>query len=124
MEPKNIIQVSDRAELRQWYITNHDICKEMWVRVNRARKPVDETVGYVDSVMEALCFGWIDSTLKKVDDGLPLQRFSPRRSISHWTELNRQRCRQLIAEGLMTEYGLKEYNKSKINLAKTMVFES
>lgn len=113
MDPKNIIKVSTRAELRQWFEDNHCSCKEMWVRVNRGKTPAEGTVGYVDSVMEALCFGWIDSTVKKVDDGFPLQRFSPRRKGSHWTELNRQRCRQLITEGLMTEAGLIEYNKSR-----------
>ena len=111
-DPKNVIQVSTRAELRRWFEENHDCCREMWVRVCRRSKPVDGVVNYVDSVMEALCFGWIDSTHKKVDDSFPLQRFTPRRKGSHWTELNRERCRQLIAEGLMTEFGLKEYNKS------------
>lgn len=112
MEPKNIIQVSSRTELRQWYFANHNSCNEMWVRVNRGNTPAEGTVGYVDSVLEALCFGWIDSTVKKIDDGFPLQRFSPRRKGSHWTELNRERCRQLIAQGLMTEAGLEEYETS------------
>lgn len=112
MEPKNVIQVSTREELRHWFEENYASCTEMWVRVNRGRKPADGVVGYVDSVMEALCFGWIDSTIKRIDDGFPLQRFSPRRKGSHWTELNRERCRQLIADGLMTEAGLTEYNKS------------
>ena len=112
MKPKNVIQVSARAELRRWFEENHASCTEMWVRVKRGNRPVQGVIGYVDAVMEALCFGWIDSTLKKVDEGCPFQRFSPRRKGSHWTELNRERCRQLIAEGLMTEFGLKEYNKS------------
>lgn len=112
MTPSNIIKVSTRDELRIWYAENHGTCREMWVRVNRGCSPVEGVVSYVDAVMEALCFGWIDSTLKKVDEGCPLQRFSPRRKGSHWTELNRQRFRQLIAEGRMTEFGLKEYNKS------------
>lgn len=112
MEPRNVIQVSTRAELRRWFEENHASCTEMWVRVKRGNRPVEGIVSYVDAVMEALCFGWIDSTLKKVDEGCPLQRFSPRRKGSHWTELNRERCRQLIAQGLMTDAGLKEYEKS------------
>ena len=112
MEPKNIIQVSTRAELRQWFEQNHASCTEMWLRVKRGNRLEDGVVSYVDAVMEALCFGWIDSTLKKVDEGCPLQRFSPRRKKSHWTDLNRQRCRQLIADGLMTPAGLTEYEKS------------
>lgn len=112
MDIKNILQVSTRAELRRWFEENHDSCTEMWVRVNRGRQPAEGVVGYVDAVMEGLCFGWIDSTLKKIDDGFPFQRFSPRRKGSHWTELNRQRCRQLISDGLMTDSGMSEYEKS------------
>ena len=112
MEPKNIIEASLPEELHSWFETNHSTCREMWVRTNRGNRQVDGTIRYVDSVMEALCFGWIDSTIKKVDDGFPLQRFTPRRKGSHWTELNRERCRQLIAEGRMTESGLIEYEKS------------
>ena len=53
---------------------------------------------------EALCFGWVDSTQKLID-GRPLQRFSPRRKNSPWTELNKARVRRLEALGLMTDAG-------------------
>ena len=56
-------------------------------------------------VEEALCFGWIDSTLKRLPDGRLAQRLSPRRPRSHWTELNMERCRSLEERGLMTEAG-------------------
>ena len=56
-------------------------------------------------VEEALCFGWIDSTLKRLPDGNLAQRLSPRRKVSHWTDLNRQRCADLERRGLMTEAG-------------------
>lgn len=59
---------------------------------------------YLDAVEEALCFGWIDSTLKNVD-GVALQRFGPRAKSSRWTELNKARCRRLEKLGLMTERG-------------------
>lgn len=61
---------------------------------------------YLDAVEEALCFGWIDSTLKSVD-GLPLQRFGPRTKLGRWTELNKERCRRLERLGLMTDSGRK-----------------
>ena len=54
---------------------------------------------------EALCFGWIDSTLKRLPDGRLAQRLSPRRKKSHWTELNKQRCQELESRGLMTPAG-------------------
>lgn len=56
-------------------------------------------------VEEALCFGWIDSTVKKLSDGRLAQRLSPRKKGSHWTELNKERCRQLEERGLMTDSG-------------------
>lgn len=67
--------------------------------------PKPDTLPYLDIVEEALCYGWIDSTLKKLPDGRLAQRLSPRRTSSHWTELNRQRCRDLERRGLMTEAG-------------------
>ena len=63
------------------------------------------TLPYIDIVEEALCFGWIDSTLKKLPDGRLAQRLSPRRKGSHWTELNKERCRDLESRGLMTDSG-------------------
>jgi uncharacterized protein YdeI (YjbR/CyaY-like superfamily) len=62
---------------------------------------------YLEIVEEALCFGWIDSTLKKLPDGRLVQRLSPRRKGSHWTELNKERCRELESRGLMTDAGRK-----------------
>jgi uncharacterized protein YdeI (YjbR/CyaY-like superfamily) len=56
-------------------------------------------------VEEALCFGWIDGIAKKLDEERLAQRFTPRRPKSHWTELNKERARRLIAAGLMTEAG-------------------
>ena len=60
----------------------------------------------MEAVEEALCFGWIDSTVKRLPDGRCAQRFSPRRKNSHWTDLNLQRCRNMAERGLMTEAGL------------------
>ena len=66
-----------------------------------------DTLPYLEIVEEALCFGWIDSTLKKLPDGRLVQRLSPRRKGSHWTELNKERCRNLESRGLMTDAGRK-----------------
>jgi uncharacterized protein YdeI (YjbR/CyaY-like superfamily) len=64
-----------------------------------------DTLPYLDIVEEALCFGWIDSTLKRLPDGRLAQRLSPRRKGSNWTELNRARCKELEERGLMTDAG-------------------
>ena len=60
---------------------------------------------YLDAVEEALCFGWIDSTTKKLPNGITVQRFSPRRRNSAWSELNKARVRRLERLGYMTEAG-------------------
>ncbi|HRF97451.1 MAG TPA: hypothetical protein PLZ51_19725, partial [Aggregatilineales bacterium] len=57
------------------------------------------------AVEEALCFGWIDGIAKRMDSERTVQRFTPRRAKSNWTELNKERARRLIASGLMTEAG-------------------
>ena len=62
-------------------------------------------IAYIDVVEEALCFGWIDSTLKRLPDGRLAQRLSPRRKKSHWTQLNIERCKDLESRGLMTDAG-------------------
>lgn len=78
--------------------------KECWLRLKRGRPKDDQVFYYLDAVEEALCFGWIDSTLKKVD-GQTWQRFSPRRPKSNWTALNKARIKRLEKLGLMTDQG-------------------
>jgi hypothetical protein len=62
-------------------------------------------IPYYDAVDEALCFGWIDSTAKRIDDDYYCQRFSPRRKKSYWSATNAARYRRLLKEGLVTEAG-------------------
>lgn len=99
------LYVTDRAAWRAWLEENHAREREVWLvyykkHTNRARIPYD------DAVEEALCFGWIDSTVRKVDEERFLQKFTPRKSKSNWCESNVKRARRLIAEGLMTKAGL------------------
>lgn len=98
------LTVKNRGEFRQWLERNSEKETECWIHVKRG-KPVDEnTFYYLDAVEEALCFGWIDSVCKVVD-GISLQRFSPRKKNSSWTELNKERVRRLEKLGLMTHRG-------------------
>lgn len=106
MEVNNLLDIHTREELYEWYLHNHDKEKEFWLRVNRAAKPYPGVVGYIDAVEVALCFGWIDSTQKRIDGGKPIQRFSPRRRGSNWCWQNIERCYRLISIGEMTPAGL------------------
>lgn len=105
MELTNLLNVKSRDELRKWLEENHQKEKECWVIVKRGKPNDDNTFWYLDAVEEAMCFGWIDSTCKKVDDGLTAQRLSPRRKRSAWTELNKERCRRMEKMGRMTDAG-------------------
>ena len=105
MEITVLLEFTQRQQLRDWLQENHASAKECWVVMSRAKNPVG-VLPYLDVVEEALCFGWIDSTMKRLPDGRLAQRLSPRRKKSHWTELNKERCRRLIQEGKMTDAGL------------------
>ena len=106
MEVTNLLDIHTREELYAWYLENHDKVSDFWLRINRAREPFPGVVGYVDAVEVALCFGWIDSTQKRIDDGKPIQHFTPRRKRSNWCWNNIERCRRLIDLSEMTPAGL------------------
>ena len=106
MEVTTLLDIHTREELYRWYQENHDRVREFWIRSNRAAEDCPGVVRYVDAVEVALCFGWIDSTLKRIDDGKPIQRYSPRRKGGNWCEHNLERCRRLVKLGVMTPAGL------------------
>ena len=111
MEVTNLLTFTERRQLREWFEQNHLLEKCCWVACNRSKIPKPGTLPYIEIVEEALCYGWIDSTIKKLADGRLAQRLSPRRKGSHWTELNKVRCRQLEEQGLMTDSGRAALNK-------------
>ena len=102
--PKNILNVSNREQFRLWLSENASTQQECWVELKRGKPKADGSFYYIDAVEEALCFGWIDSTLKNIN-GRTLQRFSPRKKTGVWTELNKERVRRLERLGLMTDLG-------------------
>ena len=113
MEITNLLQFAERDELRRWLEQSHSTERCCWVVMYRAKRPEWDAIAYLDVVEEALCFGWIDSTLKRLPDGRLVQRLSPRRKGSHWTELNKERCADLERRGLMTDAGRRELEKAK-----------
>ena len=105
MEIHNLLDAKSRSELREWLRQNHDKEPECWVVVKRGRPVDDDTFWYVDAVEEALCFGWIDSTTKKISEEVTAQKLCPRKPRSNWSELNKERCRRMERLGLMTDAG-------------------
>lgn len=100
-----IIQSSDRQELRNWLSENCTLEKSCCICVSM--KPSPGVICYLDAVEECLCFGWIDTTRKKLPDGRLIQRLTPRTKNSRWSELNKERVRRLEKLGLMTDEGRK-----------------
>ena len=94
-------------EMYAWLLDNSIKETELFVKISRQKpeKCID-ILSYYDAVKAALCFGWIDSTLRNIDGEL-IQRFSPRKKKSHWTETNIKRCIELDQKGLMREKGKK-----------------
>lgn len=112
MEITTLLEYSERSQLRAWLKENHSKEKECWVVMSRSKTPPPGILPYIDVVEEALCFGWIDSTLKKLPDGRLAQRLSPRRKKSHWTKLNMDRCIDLEDRGLMTPAGRRAFENA------------
>ncbi len=113
MKIVNLLHYGNRSELRQWLEENHNKEKCCWVVTYRSKCPPEcPAIPYIEVVEEALCFGWIDSTLKRLPDGRLAQRLSPRRPKSHWTQLNMDRCVDLEDRGLLTEAGRRAFEKA------------
>jgi len=99
------ISVSDRKEWRSWLIENHASEKEVWLAYYK-KHTGKATVSYMESVKEALCFGWIDGLKKRIDDQRYAHRFTPRRAGSKWSPQNTRLAKELIESGDMTKAGL------------------
>jgi uncharacterized protein YdeI (YjbR/CyaY-like superfamily) len=104
MEIGETLYVTTRKEFRAWLAGNHASKKEIWLIQYKkaAKKP---SLPYREAVEEAICFGWIDGFEKGMDAERYATRFTPRRPKSNWTGTNKERARQMIAEGKMTEAG-------------------
>jgi uncharacterized protein YdeI (YjbR/CyaY-like superfamily) len=95
----------DRETWRTWLEQNHASKREIWLVL--FKKHVEEPcISYDAAVEEALCYGWIDGKLRRIDDRKHQIRFTPRKPKSIWSESNKKRVRKMMAEGRMTEAGL------------------
>ena len=97
--PKN------RNAWRRWLERNHRREEGVWLifyKKNRSKR----RFSYEEALDEALCFGWIDSTIRRIDDDTYGQRFTPRKNGSKWSERNKQKVRMLVRDGKMTTAGM------------------
>lgn len=119
MEITQTLYVSTAEEWRQWLAENHRTAKDIWL-MYPVKASGKQRIPYGDAVDEALCFGWIDSTAKRLDAETSLQRFSPRRKNSVLSEMNKERMRRLIAAGKMTNAGLESVKHHILNYSEGM----
>lgn len=98
------VEVTSRAELRAWLQANHATSGSIWLITWKKAVP-DRYVSYDAVVEEALCFGWIDSLPRKLDEDRTMLRLSPRKSGSAWSATNKVRVETLVRAGLMTHAG-------------------
>jgi len=96
----------DRKAWRKWLEKNHASCPGIWL-VYYKKGSGKSRVPYADAVEEALCFGWIDSTMNPIDELCYMQLFTPRKPKSAWSKLNKERVDKLVATGAMTPAGIR-----------------
>ena len=106
------IHIHDRAAWRKWLEKNHTRKSGVWL-VFHKKKTGKPSLAYEDAVEEALCFGWIDSLVKRVDDGSYVQKFTPRKATGTWSASNKKRVQKMIRQDRMTAAGLLAIEEAK-----------
>lgn len=102
----------DRNEWRAWLEKNHDSKTGVWLLFYK-KDTAKPNISYEDSVEEALCFGWIDSIIRKIDETTYARKFTPRKPNSKWSKSNKERAERMIRVGKMTEHGIPHVEEAK-----------
>ncbi len=101
-----------RDEWREWLKTNHDQSGGIWLIFYKKHTGLP-SIDYEAVVEESLCFGWVDSIIRKIDDERYARKITPRKSNSKWSQSNKNRVERLIRQGNMEPTGLKKVNEAK-----------
>ncbi len=109
-----LVTARDRAVWRRWLQRHHASRDGAFVEFHK-KSSASRSITYEEAVEEALCFGWIDSRPKKLDDDRWALWFAPRKPKSVWSAINKERVERLIADGAMTEAGLAAIEVAKAN---------
>ena len=107
IEPKSLLEVARRSQWRAWLRRHYETASEVWL-VFCKKHTGHPRISYNDAVEEALAFGWIDSTAKRIDEDRYAQRFTPRRARSAYSESNLARLRAMAAKGKIVHEVLEE----------------
>jgi len=110
----------DKKDWRNWLELNHNKKEAVWLVFYKI-KSQNHNLSWSESVDEALCFGWIDSTKKTIDNEKFKQYFSKRKAKSNWSKINKDKVKTLINQGLMEEEGYRSIESAKTNGSWTML---
>lgn len=107
------LYVTNRDEWRSWLEEHYSTESEVWLLFYK-KGTGTPSIPYNDAVEEALCFGWIDSIIKRIDDEKYVRKFTPRKKKSKWSELNIKRVKKMIKASKMTEAGLAKFDETAV----------
>ncbi len=105
MKEPEYLHFINRSEFRNWLQKYHDLNTGIWM-IFYKKHTTTPTINYSDALEEALCFGWIDSLIKKIDNNKYARKFTPRTNTKKWSEINKKKVIGLIRNGKMTQAGL------------------
>jgi uncharacterized protein YdeI (YjbR/CyaY-like superfamily) len=117
-----LVEPRDRAEWRAWLERNHGTSRGIWLAVGK-KGNTRTALTYVEAVEEALCFGWIDSVVNRLDEHRFKQLVTPRKPGGTWARSNKERVERLTAQGLMTPAGFAAIESAKADRTWTLLEE-
>lgn len=122
MKITETLYLTNREDWRVWLKRNHKKKKEIWL-IYYKKHTGKPRIHYGEAVEEALCFGWIDSTVQRLGNETYAQKFTPRKLRSRWSQLNIKRARDMIEKGKMTNAGLALFKKVAKKKPRTVVMK-
>ena len=108
----NMLYLETSQEWRDWLASRYDKEQEVWLIFYKKGTGI-QSIDYEAAVEEALCYGWIDSIIKKIDESQYARKFTPRNEDSKWSETNKKRVERLLKSGRMTQAGMLLIEKAK-----------
>src|SRR5438067_10717030 len=107
-----VLEFGSQKDWQKWLDKNHGQTDGVWLKFAKKNSGI-ESVNYAEALEVALCYGWIDSQTKSLDEKLYLQKFTPRRARSVWSKINVGKIESLIAQGKMKPAGLAQVEAAK-----------
>ena len=109
-----ILKFNDRREWRKWLARNGNRSNGVWLAIQKKNSRI-EGIRYTEAVEEAICFGWIDSRIRRLDENHFIQWYSPRKEDSVWSLINKKKAIEMMDNGTMKTSGLRSVEAAKRN---------